>query len=67
MANPQPKIAKVYKKVKLHEQETDYAYWQSQSYLARLEALAQIRSLYIDWKYDSPPGFQRILSIIKQK
>lgn len=67
MEDLQSTIAKVYKKVKLHEQETDFAYWQSQPYHARLEALAQIRSLYIAWKYDSLPGFQRILTIIKQK
>lgn len=57
----------VYKKVKLQEQETDFAYWQTQTYAARLEALEQIRKQYIAWKYDTQPRFQRVLSITKQK
>lgn len=60
-------IAMVYSKMKFNEQGTDLAYWQSQSPTKRLEALEQIRSEYIAWKYDPEPRFQRVLSIIKQE
>jgi hypothetical protein len=32
------------------EQKSDFAYWQTQSYQARLEALEQIRQEYHQWK-----------------
>lgn len=67
MKNRQRSIAKTYKKVRLQEQESDFAYWQTQPYSTRLEALEQIRLQYIAWKYDPKPRFQRVLSIIKQK
>jgi hypothetical protein len=37
-------------KVNLKEQKSDFAYWQTQSYQARLEALEQIRQEYHQWK-----------------
>ena len=67
MENRDRSVAMIYKKVRLQEQESDFTYWQTQSYAARLEALEQIRQQYIAWKYDSQPRFQRVLSIIKQK
>ncbi len=59
-------IAKVYKKVKLSEQGTDYTYWQTQSPEKRLLTLEQIRQEYNWWKYDTQPGFQKVFSIIKR-
>ncbi len=35
------------KKFQTKEQQTDFNFWQSQSFQARLEALEQIRSEYI--------------------
>jgi hypothetical protein len=67
MANQQHSIAMTYKKVRFQEQETDFAYWQTQSYAARLEALEQIRQQYIAWKYDTQPRFQRVFSITKRE
>ncbi len=67
MENRQRSIAMTYKKVRLREKETDFAFWQTQSYTARLEALEQIRQQYIALKYDTQPRFQRVLSIIKQQ
>ena len=61
------KIAKVYKKFKLQEQKTDFAYWQTQTPAKRLETLEQIRSEFHAWKYDSQPRFQRVLSITKRQ
>ena len=60
------RIAPVVQKFKLGEQPTDFTYWQSQSYAARLAALEAIRREYIAWKYDSDPGFQRVYTIIKR-
>ncbi len=67
MDNRQRSIVKTYKKVRFQEQESDFVYWQTQTYSTRLQALEQIRQQYIAWKYDSKPRFQRVLSIIKQK
>jgi hypothetical protein len=53
-------------KVKIDEQETDFAYWQTQSYEARLAALEQIRSEYHRWKYDAEPRLQRVYQIVKR-
>ena len=61
------KVAKVAKKMRLSEQPSDFAYWQTQPYAARLAALEQIRREYIVWKYDSDPGFQRVYTIIKRQ
>ena len=61
------KVAKVAKKMRLSEQSSDFAYWQTQPYALRLAALEQIRREYIVWKYDSEPGFQRVYTIIKRK
>lgn len=54
------------KKVSLYHQPSDFAYWQSQSYLARLEALEQIRQEYHHWRYGAEPRLQRVYTIIKQ-
>ena len=60
------KIAKVYKKVKLQEQKTDFEFWQSRTPEERLAALEQIRLEYHAWKYDTQPRFLRVFSIIKR-
>lgn len=56
---------KVVNKIKMSEQQTDFAYWQTQSYQQRLEALEQIRSEYILWKYHVEPRFQRVCDVIR--
>lgn len=53
------------KKFKIQEQQTDFNFWQTQSFQARLEALEQIRSEYILWKYHAEQRFQRICRVIK--
>jgi hypothetical protein len=67
MGNRQRSIAMTVKKVPFHEQETDFAFWQTQSFSARLEALEEIRQQYIAWKHDSQPRFQRVLTITKRE
>ena len=59
-------VAKIYSKVKIKTQETDFMYWQQQPVEKRLETLEQIRAEYHAWKYDSQPRFQRVLSITKR-
>lgn len=60
------KVAKTVKKMRVEEQSSDFAYWQTQPYAARLTALEDIRRAYIAWKYDTDPGFQRVYTIIKR-
>ena len=59
------KIKKVETKVKLGEQKSDFAYWQSQSVIARLDALEQIRQEYHRWKDGEEPRMQKVVKIIK--
>ena len=60
-------IAITYRKMKLHEQKTDFEFWQSQTPEKRLAVLEEIRSVYKAWEYDTEPRFQRVLSITRQK
>jgi hypothetical protein len=48
------------------EKHNEAAYWQSQTYTVRLNALEQIRQEYHRWKYHAQPGFQRIYTIVKR-
>jgi hypothetical protein len=59
-------IQKVVRKVALKEQPTDFAYWQEQSYEARLAALEEIRREYHQWHYDTQPRLQRFLWFAKR-
>ncbi len=59
-------IAKVYRKVSLKQQPTDFAYWQSQPYLLRLAALEEIRQEYHGWQNDTQPRLQRVYRIISK-
>jgi hypothetical protein len=63
---PGPGIEKRYTKVSLRRQESDFAYWQTQPYAARLAALEQMREEYHRWRYDAEPGFQRVYRIVKR-
>ncbi len=60
------KVAMVARKMRLSDQPTDFAYWQSRPYAERLVALEQIRREYISWKYGSDPGFQRVYTVVKR-
>lgn len=59
-------VARTTQKFRMGEQPSDFVYWQTQSYAARLAALEEIRRAYITWKYDSEPGFQRVYTIVKR-
>jgi len=67
------KIAMVVHKRNLHNFETDFAYWQQQSYEMRIAALEEIRREYHAWvdsqqkdPTDVQSGFQRVYRIIKR-
>ncbi len=60
-------IASVAKKTRFSDRKNDVAYWRSQSFATRLEALEQIRQEYHQWKYHVEPGFQRVYTIVKRK
>lgn len=59
-------MEKVIKIVSKEEASSDFAFWQKQTPLARLEALEQIRREYHAWKDNAEPGFQRVLEIVKR-
>ena len=61
------KIQKTFVKVRLDQQQSDFAYWQTQPYAVRLATLEQIRQEYHRWKYGAEPGFQRVYKIIKRQ
>lgn len=56
------KIARISKR----EQRSDFAFWQSQSPIKRLETLEEIRQEYNSWKYGNLQAFQRVYRIIKR-
>lgn len=61
------KIVAVVRKTRMKEQGTDFAYWQSRPIEERLQALAEIRRQYHEWKYGAEPGFERVLTVIKKE
>ena len=65
-SNMETHIAKVVTKVNIHQQTSDLAYWQAQSYQARLAALEEIRQEYHRWRYGAEPRLQRVYSIVKR-
>lgn len=63
-----PKLDKTFvRKGKISEQGNDFAFWMTQPYLVRLEAIEQIRHEYNTWKYGSEQGFQRVYRVVKRK
>jgi hypothetical protein len=59
-------IQQVVVKIRLGDQKSDFAYWQTQPYQARLDALEQIRQEYNRWRFGAEPGFQRVYTIVKR-
>jgi hypothetical protein len=59
-------IAPVVRKFKLTEQPSDFAYWQTQSYEARLAALEEIRREYYGYTDETEPRLQRVYRIVKR-
>ena len=59
-------VQKTYTKVGLRQRKTDFAFWQTQSYEARLATLEQIRQEYHRWKYGIEPRLERVYRIVKR-
>ena len=57
-------IEKIVTKVNIKQQTNDFAYWQTQSYQARLAALEEIRQEYHRWRYGAEPRLQRVYRIV---
>ena len=66
-AQTQRTIVPVVRKVKLTEQTSDFAYWQTQPYEARLAALEEIRQAYYGWTDETEPRLQRVCRIVKRQ
>lgn len=64
--NENERVAKVVRIVPLKQPKSDFVYWQSQPFAARLEALEEIRREYHRWKYNAEPGFQRVYKVVKR-
>lgn len=59
-------MEKVLRIVSLHQQPSDYAYWNSRPVSERIDAIEILRSQYIQFKKDVKPGLQRVCRVIKQ-
>ena len=59
-------VERVYAKMSVHGQKSDFAYWQSQPYWVRLATLEEIRREYHRWKYGAEPRLSRVYSIAKR-
>jgi hypothetical protein len=60
-------IERVYAKMSVHEQKSDFAYWQSQPYGVRLATLEEIRREYHRWKYGAEPRLLIVYSIARRQ
>ena len=60
------KVQKKVNKIKVDQQTSDFAYWQTQPYEVRLATLEKIRQEYHRWKYGTEPRLQRVCSIVKR-
>ena len=56
----------VVRRIRRGEKKSDASYWRSQSPIARLEALEEIRKEYNSWKYGTKQRLQRVLTIVKR-
>ncbi len=52
--------------VKIGEESSDFAYWQSRSVQERLAALEMLRQQFYAYSHDNPPRLQRVLRIVEQ-
>ncbi len=66
MMKTQRKIVKVYRKVALKQQPSDFEYWQKKGYEERLAALESIRREYHGWDAQPEPRLQRVYTIVKR-
>lgn len=62
------KIERIVRMTNLHDEQSDFAYWQTKSYAERVAALEEIRREYNNWRYtDAERRFQRVWRIASLK
>jgi hypothetical protein len=66
MKSSQVSIKKVFSKFTFQSSKSDFAFWQTQSYPARLATLEEIRQEYNRWRQSAEQGFQRVYKITKR-
>ncbi len=59
-------IRRIVQKVAIGEQPSNFAYWQTQPYQARLAALEQIRQEYHRWHPGSESRLRRVYQVVKR-
>ncbi|WP_171608817.1 hypothetical protein [Limnovirga soli] len=57
---------KMLKIVNLKDRNTDFAFWQTQTDLQRLQAVETLRQQYIKFKSDVQPRLQRVYRIVNK-
>jgi hypothetical protein len=62
-----PRVEPIVTRINIRDAKNDFAYWQTQSPQARLEALEEIRREYHLWRYGAEPRLQRVCTIVKLK
>lgn len=61
------RLMPVVNKISMRARNQDVAYWRTQSYQARIDALEEIRREYHLWKYgEAEPRLQRFCTIVKR-
>jgi hypothetical protein len=60
-----PRVEPIVTRINIRDAKNDFAYWQTQSPQARLEALEEIRREYHLWRYGAEPRLQRVCRIVK--
>ncbi len=60
-------VAKVVTRKKLHDEDSDFEYWQSRSPLERLAALEEIRREYHLWRYGGEPRMACVARVVTKK
>ena len=59
-------ISRSFTRVNVRQPSSDFAFWQSQPYSARLAALELIRREYHRWRYGAESRLQRVYTIVKR-
>ena len=65
MSRPR-KIAAVVRKYRIGEEPPDVQFWRTQTPVARVAAVEEIRREHHGWKHGAEPRLQRVFSIVKR-
>jgi hypothetical protein len=62
----QRRIALVVRKFRLGEEPKENDFWRTQTPVARVAALEEIRREHHGWKHGAEPRLQRVFSVVKR-